>query len=138
MTEEKVAVVVIFVATLAEFGDLGAASGGHGLGFTLLLRSNCRDHQRPEFHRGLDAKQVLTAADQGAIQRKAHVTGFDLLQNLVGGAGVLEFDLIFKVECRLRVPVRIQPQFLTDFSHDVELDLLVKSQVAGALLTDRQ
>ena len=68
------------------------------------------------------------------MQRHAHVTCLDELQDVVFVAFVFQGEFIFKRELRLGVVAHLKLYLLADFGGGAELYVLVEVEVGGSLL----
>ena len=75
---------------------------------------------------------MLCTCDEGAVEREADVTGFQELDDFVFLTLVFEGELVLVVEGRLGVLVDVEVDFVADFGHHVELDVLVKNEFVVA------
>ena len=74
----------------------------------------------------------MCTRDEGAVEREADVTGLQELDDFVFLTLVFEGELVLVVEGRLGVLVDVEVDFVTDFGHHVELDVLVKNEFVVA------
>ena len=129
--EEEVLVAVVVGYVNLEFGGLRAALGRHVRCLALFLREDGREGEASELHVGLDAEEALAALYQRAGQGPRYVAGLDVLQNVVFGAGVVEFHLVLEVEGGFGVVVDAQLHALAYLGVEVHLDGLVKVEAGG-------
>ena len=139
MRKKEVAVLIILVHRDAEFSGLWTATTAHGLWLTLLLWDECRCLQFAELQLGLDTEQCRTTVYQRRTRGHAHVTGLDVLDNLIFLALISKFKILaVEVKCRSRIVGHVELHLVPDSGWHIGLDLLIKVKISLATLWDRQ
>ena len=99
--QEKVAVLVILVGRDVKLTGLGSAIAAHGFRLAILLRheGSCREFAELQFR--FDTKQGSATMYQRRTGSHAHITGFDVLDDLVFLTFVSQLQVLaVEVKCR--------------------------------------
>ena len=83
MGQEEVAVLVILVGLDVEIVGLRTASGAHSLRFAVLLRYQSRGREFTKLQLSFHTKQGSTTMNERRSGCHTHVTGLDVLDDLV-------------------------------------------------------
>ena len=124
--QEEMSVGLIVVGPDVELLGLGAPLHLNLFALALLLAEHGGVVHLAPLRFQLGAEQRLTALNQGALKRHADVARLDVFQDVVLLPLEADVHLVLEVECRLRVVIRSEVDFLTDASVDGQLDALVK------------
>ena len=139
MGEEEVAVLIILVGLDVEIVGLRTASGAHRLRFAVLLRHQSRGSEFTKLQLGLHTKQGGATMDERRSRSHAHVTGLDVLDDLVFLALVSQFQILaVEIKSRSRVIRHVEAHLVTYRSGDIGLNLLIKIKVGLASLRHHQ
>ena len=119
-------ICLVIVRPDVEILCLGPALHFYFLTLTLLLAEYGGVVHLAPLRFKLQTKQGLTALDEGALQGHVDVARLDVLENVILLPLEPDVHLVLEVECRLRVVVGSQVDFLTDAPVDGQLDALVE------------
>ena len=78
----------------------------------------------------------MGSGDQTVPKGKAHIADFNFLNNILGEARVLHFQVVFKIKRIVIVKISGDFKFFSDFSHDVHTDLLIEFKPSVFLLVN--
>ncbi len=96
--------------------------------FTTLLRKYTGHCQFSKLQLGLKTKQALTPVNQGARNRQVHISGLDLLDDLILLTRILQLGLILKIESGFRVVADIHTHLIANGTCHIHDYFFIKSE----------
>ena len=126
MSQEEVAVIVIIEGKKLKIGHGCPTFGHYGTLFRFLFRKNTGDGCLAKLELRLYPEEALGTLDKGTVERHAHISHLNLLDDIIFGGRVLQFYLVLEIEGTFGIVIGRHLKAGSHFGQKAQADALVK------------
>ena len=128
LRQQEVAVFLVLIRLDLKGLRAGTALHGHRLALRPLVGDDGRQPELAELHLRLDAEQLLSSGDQGALGCKGCITDLDLSEDILAAARIIEFQLVLEIKGGQGIVTDRHLHFIADITHHVQVGRHVEVQ----------